>query len=137
VSARPRRQDRGHLQRRALERAHARRRRRRRPAQDARARLPLPIGAREAVIAADKRRSYLARQVGTLALAHVRTQNPMAVVRAAAWANRMGRLGVHLPLFLVHDLGILLTAPRGTAGVQVGPNEPILNALGLPADARA
>jgi hypothetical protein len=75
--------------------------------------------------------------VGTLTLAHVRSHNPMAVVRAAAWANRMGRLGVHLPLFLVHDLGILLTAPRGTAGVQVGPNEPLLNALSLPPDARA
>src|SRR6185503_8857798 len=65
------------------------------------------------MIPAEKRRSWLARQVGTLVLSHARAQNPMAVVRAAAWANRMGRLGVWLPLFLVHDVGLLLTAPRG------------------------
>ncbi len=89
------------------------------------------------MIPVEKRRSWLARQVGTLALSHVRVQNPMAVVRAAAWANRMGRLGVYLPLFLVHDLGLLMTAPKGTAGVSLGPNEALLNALGLPDEARA
>jgi hypothetical protein len=85
----------------------------------------------------DKRRSYLARQVGTLALSHVRTQNPMAAVRAAAWANTMGRLGVHLPLFIVHDVGLLLTAPRGAGGVQLGPRDALLAAIALPDDARA
>ncbi|MDB4967514.1 MAG: hypothetical protein JWN44_3203 [Myxococcales bacterium] len=89
------------------------------------------------MIAADKRHSYLARQVGTLALSHVRTTNPMAAVRAAAWANTMGRLGVHLPLFIVHDVGLLMTAPRGAAGVMLGPREPLINAIGLPDEARA
>ena len=63
--------------------------------------------------------------MGTLALSHVRTLNPMAVVRAAAWSNTMGRLGVHLPLFLIHDVGLLLTAPRGAAGLELGPREPL------------
>src|SRR5258708_17966905 len=81
------------------------------------------------MIAAEKRHSYLARQVGTLALSHVRTQNPMAAVRAAAWSNTMGRLGVHLPLFVVHDVGLLMTAPPGAGGVQLGPREPLLAAV--------
>ncbi|HZS40620.1 MAG TPA: hypothetical protein VFF06_27495 [Polyangia bacterium] len=88
------------------------------------------------MIPPDKRRSWLARQVGTLALSHVRVSNPMAAVRAAAWANRMGRLGVYLPLFLIHDVGLLLTAPRGVAGVTLGPSEAILNALGFGDDVR-
>ena len=89
------------------------------------------------MIAADKRHSYLARQVGTLALSHVRTHNPMAAVRAAAWANTMGRLGVHLPLFIVHDVGLLMTAPRGAGGVQLGPRDALISAVGLPDEARA
>jgi hypothetical protein len=89
------------------------------------------------VIPVEKRRSWLARQVGTLVLSHVRTTNPMGMVRAAAWANRMGKLGVHLPLFLVHDLGLLLTSPRGAGGVQLGANEPLLNVVGLGDDTRA
>lgn len=89
------------------------------------------------MISADKRRSWLARQVGTLVLSHARSHNPMAVVRAAAWANRMGRLGVWLPLFLIHDVGLLLTAPRGAGGVALGAAEPLLNSAGLPDEARA
>jgi hypothetical protein len=87
------------------------------------------------MIPEDKRRSYLARQVGTLALSHVRSANPMAAVRAASWANTMSRLGIHLPLFVVHDVGLILTAPR--SGMQLGPKEPLLAALGLTDETRA
>lgn len=89
------------------------------------------------MIAVDRRHTYLARQVGTLVLSHVRTQNPMAPVRAAAWHNIMGRLGVHLPLFIVHDIGLLLTAPRGAGGLLMGPREPLLQAAPLDDEARA
>src|SRR5262245_61432083 len=89
------------------------------------------------MIPAEKQRSWLARQVGSLVLSHVHVQNPMAVVRAAAWANRMSRLGVHLPLFLIHDIGLLLSAPRGTAAPQLGPNERLLAAAGLSDEVRA
>jgi hypothetical protein len=91
-------------------------------------------------IPADKRRSHLARQVGTLSLSHVQVDNPMATVRAAAWANSMARLGVHLPLFIVHDLGVLLTVSRGPGGyvirgrdaqlAQIAPPPPVRQHLG-------
>ena len=60
-------------------------------------------------IPADMQRSYLAMQVGTLALSRVDLPNPMGIVRAASWHNHMLRLGVPLPLFLVHDLGLMMT----------------------------
>ena len=89
------------------------------------------------MIPVERRRSWLARQVGTLALAHVQTANPMAVVRAAAWHNSVGRFGVHLPLFLIHALGLLLTAPRGPTGVDIAPRHALLDTLGVPAEPRA
>lgn len=70
---------------------------------------------------ADRQRSYLARQLGTMALSHVQVDNPMAAVRAAAWHNAIARLGIHLPLFVVHDVGILFTTPRGPAGWTLAP----------------
>lgn len=71
-------------------------------------------------IPADRRRSWLARQVGSLALAQVRVDNPMAPLRAAAWHNTVLRLGLALPLFVVHDLGMLLTVPRGAGRLVFG-----------------
>jgi hypothetical protein len=67
-------------------------------------------------VPADMRRSYLALQVGTLALSRVSMPNPMGIVRAASWHNHMLRLGLPLPLFLVHDLGLLTTT--GQASLQ-------------------
>ncbi len=61
-----------------------------------------------------------------MALAHVHVPNPMALVRAASWHNVLAGLGVYLPLFVVHDLGILLTAPRGAGGWTLGPRAEIL-----------
>jgi hypothetical protein len=54
----------------------------------------------------------------------------MALVRAAAWSNTVGRLGLHLPLFVVHDLGLLLTAPLGVGGVTLAPRDGLLELLG-------
>jgi hypothetical protein len=84
----------------------------------------------------EKRRSHLARQVGSLALSHVQVENPMAVVRAAAWANSMGRLGVHLPLFVVHDVGVLFTVPRGPGGWVIRAREAQLAQIGPPQQVR-
>jgi hypothetical protein len=61
-----------------------------------------------------------------MALAHVQVANPMALVRAASWHNVLVGLGVYLPLFVVHDLGILLTAPRGADGWSLGPRADVL-----------
>jgi hypothetical protein len=80
------------------------------------------------VIPAERRRSYLARQVGSMALSHVQVASPMALVRAASWHNVLAGMGVALPLFLVHDLGVLLTASRAAGGVRLGPRTEVLAA---------
>jgi hypothetical protein len=36
----------------------------------------------------------------------------MMVVRALRWYRDLARLGIHLPLFLVHDVGLLYAAPK-------------------------
>jgi hypothetical protein len=88
-------------------------------------------------LAPERRRSYLARQIGTLALSHVQVDNPMAPVRAAAWFNTISRLGIHLPLFVIHDVGQLFTAPRATAGWAIAGRADALARIGLPAQGRA
>ena len=50
--------------------------------------------------------------LGGLALSVVRTGSPMLVLRAVRWWRDLARLGVRLPLFLVHDIGMLYGAPR-------------------------
>ena len=36
----------------------------------------------------------------------------MMVVRTLRWYRDLARLGLHLPLFLVHDMGLLYAAPK-------------------------
>ena len=88
-------------------------------------------------IPAERARSFLARQVGTLALSQVQVDSPMATVRAAVWFNAIARLGIHLPLFVVHDLGLMLTTPRGPTGCQLGPRRAALARIQPPPSARA
>lgn len=54
----------------------------------------------------------VAGPLGGLVLASVKAQAPMMVVRALRWYRDLARLGIHLPLFLVHDLGLLYSSPR-------------------------
>src|SRR5690606_23447479 len=137
-----------HLERSGGQRGHApgRRRRGARP-EGAPALLPGPPrrrrpredgvgGAAAMPIPADRARSFLARQVGTLALSHVHVDSPMALVRSAMWFNAISRLGIHLPLFLVHDLGLLLTTPRGPTGWSLGPRRAALARIQPPPSAR-
>jgi hypothetical protein len=84
-------------------------------------------------VPADKRRSYLGRQLGTLALSCVSVPNVMGLVRAAAWHNHLLRLGLPLPFVVVHDLGALL-ASGGQIGTTVARTKavrhpPTLNPL--------
>ena len=80
--------------------------------------------------------AWFGRQVGSLALSQARSESPMAMVRAAAWTNTMSRLGVHMPLFVVHDVGLLLTAgSRG--GFELGASEAMLQAIGAGPELRA
>jgi hypothetical protein len=50
--------------------------------------------------------------LGGLLLSFVRAGSPMLALRAVRWWRDLARLGVHLPLFAVHDLGLLYAAPR-------------------------
>ena len=58
----------------------------------------------------DLLRSFLARQVGSLALSATRAHNPMSLVQAASWHNMLHRLGLSIPLFAVQDMGLLITS---------------------------
>ncbi len=55
----------------------------------------------------------IAREIGGLALSCVRAENPMLLIRAACWRNTLRRIGVHVPFFVVHDVGLLLCADGG------------------------
>jgi hypothetical protein len=54
----------------------------------------------------------IAGPLGSLALSVVRPAAPMMIVRAVRWYRDLARLGLHAPLFLVHDLGLLYAAPK-------------------------
>ncbi len=50
----------------------------------------------------------LERQVGSLALSELDGVGPMALMRAVAWHNVLARLGIAVPLVVVHDVGCLM-----------------------------
>ncbi|HEY4012389.1 MAG TPA: hypothetical protein VGM06_03575 [Polyangiaceae bacterium] len=53
----------------------------------------------------------IAGPLGGLLLAAVRPAGAMVLLRAVRWWRDLDRLGVRLPLFVVHDVGILYGAP--------------------------
>lgn len=53
------------------------------------------------------------RELGSLTFSRVLSDNPMVMVRAAHWHNLLDGLGLGLPYFLVHDIGLLLTQAVG------------------------
>lgn len=64
----------------------------------------------------------IAGPLGGLLLSCVRAAAPMMVVRALRWYRDLARLGLNLPLFVVHDVGLLYAAPREqlAMGVRAG-----------------
>jgi hypothetical protein len=64
----------------------------------------------------------VAGPLGSLALGVVRAPSPMMVVRTLRWYRDLARLGLHLPLFMVHDIGLLYASPREqlTLGARPG-----------------
>ncbi len=54
----------------------------------------------------------VAGPLGGLALSAVRAAAPMMVLRTLRWYRDLARLGLHLPLFIVHDVGLLYAAPK-------------------------
>lgn len=71
-----------------------------------------------------------------MVLSHVQTDTPMAIVRASAWSNSLARMGVHLPLFLVHDIGVMLSLSRAGGGYVLRPRESQLARVQLPPNVR-
>src|SRR5258706_2704970 len=71
-----------------------------------------------------------------MALSHVQVDTPMALVRAAAWTNSLSRMGVHLPLFLVHDIGVMLSLSRGAGGYSLRARESQLARIQVPQGSR-
>ncbi len=67
-----------------------------------------------------------------MALSHVQVETPMAIVRASAWSNSLMRMGVHLPLFLIHDVGVMLSMTRGAGGYTLRPREAQLARIQMP-----
>jgi len=67
-----------------------------------------------------------------MALSHVQVESPMAIVRAAAWSNSLARMGVYLPLFVIHDIGVMLSMTRGAGGYVIRAREAQLARLQLP-----
>lgn len=53
------------------------------------------------------------RELAGLTFSRVLSDNPMLSVRAAHWHNLLDGLGLGLPFFLVHDIGLLLTETVG------------------------
>jgi hypothetical protein len=50
--------------------------------------------------------------LGGLLLSFVRAGSPMLALRAVRWWRDLARLGIELPFFVVHDLGLIYAAPR-------------------------
>jgi hypothetical protein len=89
--------------------------------------VPIPV---------ERRRSFVARQVATMVLSHVQVDTPMAIVRSAAWSNSLARMGVHLPLFVIHDIGVMLSMTRGTGGYVLRSREAHLARVQVPQNIR-
>ncbi len=54
----------------------------------------------------------LIRQLATLAFSEVGPSGSAEAIQAVTWWNMLARLGVRPPLFVIHDLGLLLTRGR-------------------------
>jgi hypothetical protein len=54
----------------------------------------------------------IAGPLGSLALGAVRAASPLLTLRALRWYRDLARLGLHVPLVVVHDVGLLFAAPE-------------------------
>jgi hypothetical protein len=56
--------------------------------------------------------------LGGFAFSSVRAANATMMLRAVKWYRDLQRLGVHLPMFLVHDVGMLYAAPKEQLAIE-------------------
>ena len=66
------------------------------------------------------------RDIGSLALSVVRNDNSMVSLRAAQWRNALAKVGLAVPFWAVHDLG--MAAVLDPASVPIGPRPGIAGA---------
>src|SRR5262245_22381804 len=65
----------------------------------------------------------IAGPLGTLAFSVVKPHSPTLALRALRWHRDLERLGVRMPLAVVHDVGLLLGCPNDQ--LEIGPRAPI------------
>ncbi|HEY4184777.1 MAG TPA: hypothetical protein VGP07_06885 [Polyangia bacterium] len=63
----------------------------------------------------------LRRQLASLTLAEVTPSGPVEAIQAVTWWNMLARLGLPLPLVVVHDVGLLLARGRRGQPHRVQP----------------
>lgn len=66
----------------------------------------------------------LERQLGSLALSEIEGAGALAVMRAVAWHNVLARLGLAVPLVVVHDVGCVIAGVGRPAAVSMGIGDP-------------
>ncbi len=59
--------------------------------------------------------------LGSLLLTVVEQNQPLVLLRVARWHRDLHQLGVHLPLFVVHDVGVLLTLSPDQRRLRIHP----------------
>jgi hypothetical protein len=59
--------------------------------------------------------------IGGMLLSAVRASSPMLIMRALRWWDDLARLGVRLPLFIVHDFGLIYGAPDDQIALSARP----------------
>lgn len=73
----------------------------------------------------DVAENELRRQLATLTFSHVDPSGAVEASAAVAWWNLLARLGLRLPLVVVHDLGLLLTRGRHSGAARVVRRVPV------------
>lgn len=60
------------------------------------------------------------RDIGGLLLSAAQVESPMQILRAAHWRNALVKVGLPVPFWVVHDLGMLLAAEPDALGARQG-----------------
>ena len=81
--------------------------------------VPEPAGGREL-------RFHLERAVGGLALSELDGVGSMGLMRAVAWHNVLARLGMAVPLMVVHDVGCSIAGLGQPSSMSRGLGDPRL-----------
>jgi hypothetical protein len=59
--------------------------------------------------------------LGGLLVSRVKPAAPMMMLRPLRWYRDLAKLGIALPLFLVHDIGLLYAAPKEQLELGIRP----------------